>query len=181
MKTFTLDNDNNISAFATAAEAAAATPTPFDSFASEKEFAELVAGFPAERWRGLWNCLPGVTPVRGFRSPQAAASRIWARIQRLGDAAQPAAEQRAKPRIEKKAKGRAHSAKGAPSKAGSAQKSPAAKAAPKGKKAASRGKKAAPASSPPACVQAAKSPRSSIIVAPLFRWSISVAGVRAML
>jgi len=140
-----------------------------------------VAGFPAERWRGLWNCLPGVTPVRGFRSPQAAASRIWARIQRLGDAAQPAAEQRAKPRIEKKAKGRAHSAKGAPSKAGSAQKSPAAKAAPKGKKAASRGKKAAPASSPPACVQAAKSPRSSIIVAPLFRWSISVAGVRAML
>jgi hypothetical protein len=31
----------------------------------------------------------------------------------LGDAAQPAAEQRAKPRIEKKAKGRAHSAKGA--------------------------------------------------------------------
>jgi hypothetical protein len=70
MKTFTLDNDNNISAFATAAEAAAATPTPFDSFASEKEFAELVAGFPAERWRGLWNCWPGVTPVQGFRSPK---------------------------------------------------------------------------------------------------------------
>ena len=179
MKTFTLDNDNNISAFATAAEAAAVAPTPFDSFASEKELAELVAGFPAERWRELWNCLPGVTPVRGFRSPQAAASRIWARIQGLGDAGQPAAERPANPRIEKKAKGRARSAKGA--KARSAQKAPAAKAAPKGKKAASRGKKAAPASSPPACVQAAKSPRSSIIVAPLFRWSISVAGVRAML
>jgi hypothetical protein len=31
MKTFTIDNDNNISAFATPEEAAA---TPFDSFAS---------------------------------------------------------------------------------------------------------------------------------------------------
>ena len=84
MQTFTIDSENNISAFATAEEAAAATQTPFDSFASETELAELVAGFPTERLLGLWNSLPGVTPVQGFKSPQAAASRIWKRIQKLG-------------------------------------------------------------------------------------------------
>jgi hypothetical protein len=45
MKTFTIDNDNNnITAFASAEEAAATTTTPFDSFASQQELAELVAG-----------------------------------------------------------------------------------------------------------------------------------------
>ena len=33
MKTFTIDTDNNISAFATPEEAAATTTTPFDTFA----------------------------------------------------------------------------------------------------------------------------------------------------
>src|ERR1035438_1137048 len=65
MQTFTIDSENNISAFATAEEAAAATQTPFDSFASETELAELVAGFPTERLLGLWNSLPGGTSVKG--------------------------------------------------------------------------------------------------------------------
>ena len=43
MKTFTIDNENNITAFGTPEEAAATTTTPFDSFASQKELAELVA------------------------------------------------------------------------------------------------------------------------------------------
>jgi len=41
MTTFTIDNDNNITAFGSAEEAAAATTTPFDSFASQKELAKL--------------------------------------------------------------------------------------------------------------------------------------------
>ena len=62
MNTFTIDNDNNIAAFATQEEAAAST-TPFDAFASEKELAELAADWPAERLLAIWNSLPGVTPV----------------------------------------------------------------------------------------------------------------------
>src|ERR1017187_5333932 len=114
MQTFTIDSENNISAFATAEEAAAATQTPFDSFASETELAERVAGFPTERLLGLWNSLPGVTPVKSFKSPQAAASRIWKRIQSLGEAQPEAAL--AKPKAGKKAAGRAQSAKSAPAK-----------------------------------------------------------------
>ena len=49
MKTFTIDPENSISVFATPDEAAAATTTPFDSFASQKQLAELAAGWPAER------------------------------------------------------------------------------------------------------------------------------------
>ena len=37
MKTFTIDAENSISAFATPEEAAAMAATPFDTFASQKE------------------------------------------------------------------------------------------------------------------------------------------------
>ena len=87
MTTFTIDSDNNITAFASAEEAAAATTTPFDSFATQKDLAELLAGWPAERLVALWNSLPGVEPVERFKSAKAAASRIWERIQGLGEAA----------------------------------------------------------------------------------------------
>src|ERR1019366_2903121 len=41
MTSFTIDTHNNIPAHATPEEAAAATTTPFDSFSSQPEFAEL--------------------------------------------------------------------------------------------------------------------------------------------
>ena len=111
MTTFTIDEQNNITAFATPEEAAATTTTPFDTFASEKELAELVAAWPAERLVAIWNSLPGVEPVKGFKSAKTAASRIWERIQRLGEAAQPEAEP-AKPKAERKAKGGAQARQG---------------------------------------------------------------------
>ena len=60
MTTFTIDNENTITAFGSAEEAAAASTTPFDSFANPKQLAELVAGWPAERLVAIWNSLPGV-------------------------------------------------------------------------------------------------------------------------
>ena len=48
MTTFTIDSENNITAFGSAEEAAAATTTPFDSLASQKELAELAANWPTE-------------------------------------------------------------------------------------------------------------------------------------
>ena len=127
MTTFTINSENNITAFGSAEEAAAAT-TPFDTFASQKELAELVAAWPAERLVALWNSLPGVEPVKGLKSAKTAASRIWEQIQGLGEATKPEAEP-AKPKATKKAKGGAQAAKGAPVK-------PKAKKAAKAKEAA---------------------------------------------
>ena len=141
--TFTIDSENNITAHATPEEAAAATTTPFDSFASQKELAELAKAWPAERLVAIWNSLPGVTPVESFKSNKAAVGRIWARIQGLGDAAQPEAAP-AKPKAGKKGKGGARSAKGAPAKAKAGKKTTAAKTAPKGKKAAKAEESAGP-------------------------------------
>jgi hypothetical protein len=135
MTTFTIDSDNNITAFASAEEAAATTTTPFDSFASKQELAELAAAWPAERLMAIWNSLPGVTPVKGVKNTKGAVSRIWDRIQGLGEAAAPEAEP-AKPKANRKAKGGARAAKGAPAKGRTAKKTTPAKNAPKAKKAA---------------------------------------------
>jgi len=143
MTTFTIDTDNNITAFGTPEEATAATTTPFDSFTSQKELAELAAAWPAERLVAIWNSLPGVKPVKAFKSANAAASRIWERIQGLGEPAKPEAEP-AKPKAAKKAKGGAQAAKGAPPKAKATKKTTTAKNAPKAKKAAKTPEAAGP-------------------------------------
>jgi hypothetical protein len=143
MKTFTIDHENNIGAFATAEEAAAATAAPFDTFASQKELAELAAAWPAERLVAVWNSLPGVEPVESFKSAKTAASRIWGRIQGLGEPAQPEGEP-AKPKAHKKAKGGAQAAKGAPAKRKPTQTASHAKSAPKAKKAAKAQESAGP-------------------------------------
>ena len=62
MTTFTINQQNEIVAFATAAEAAA-TPAPSESFTSEQELAQWGASWPAERLVAIWNSLAGVTPV----------------------------------------------------------------------------------------------------------------------
>ena len=135
MTTFTIDEQNSITAFGSAEEAAAATATPFDSFASQKELAGLVAGWPAERLIAIWNGLPGVEPVKKFKNAKIAASRIWERIQSLGEAAKTAAEP-AKPKADKNAKRGAQAAKGAPTQAKASKKATATKKAPKAKTAA---------------------------------------------
>jgi hypothetical protein len=88
MTTFTIDEQNNITAFATQEEAAAATATPFDSFSSQQELTELSKAWPAERLVAVWNSLPGVTPVTKFKDRKTAASRVWQRIQGLGETAE---------------------------------------------------------------------------------------------
>jgi hypothetical protein len=132
MTTFTIDSDNNITAHATPEEAAAATTTPFDSFSTEQELAELAGQWPAERLVAILNSLPGETPVKKVKDPKTAASRIWARIQGLGDVAKPEAP--AKPKAGKKAKSGAQAAKGAPAKGKATKKATPAKTAPKAKK-----------------------------------------------
>ena len=130
--TFTIDNENNITAHGTPEEAAAATATPFDSFTSEQELAELADHWPADRLVAIWNTLPGVTPVKKFKDHKTAISRVWKRIQVLGEPEKPQPEQPAK--AERKAKGGARAAKGAPAKGKATQNASRGKSARKRQK-----------------------------------------------
>src|SRR5271155_5044222 len=130
---FTTAADSATPALGKPEDPAAATTAPFESFASEAELAALAATWPADRLVAIWNSLPGVTPVKKMKDAKTATSRIWARIQSLGDAAKPKA---AKPatKAARKATGRAEAAKGAPAKGKATKKATAAKNAPKAKK-----------------------------------------------
>jgi len=91
MKTFTIDCDNNITAFASLEEAKAADIAGAEYFSSEEELAHLAASWPVAGARGrgssklieLWNSLPGVTPVKKFTDRQTALARIWKAAQAL--------------------------------------------------------------------------------------------------
>jgi Protein of unknown function (DUF3489) len=85
MKTFTIDNENKISAFASKKEAAAGSP--FDPFASQSELAELATAWPMSRLVEIWNSIPGVSAVAKFTNRKIATERIWKAIQNLPPAA----------------------------------------------------------------------------------------------
>jgi hypothetical protein len=155
MTIFTIDNENSITAFATAEAAAAASTTPFDLFTNQKELAELLAGWPAERLVATWNSLPGVIALKSLPDTKAAkgtwAKKIWDRVEKLGqmvateapaakkEATKPAAPT-AKPKAAKKAAAAVQTAKGTPVKGKAGKQATPATPAPKGKKAAKQSK-----------------------------------------
>jgi hypothetical protein len=140
---FTIDIENNISAFATQEEAAATITTAYEFFTSDKELTQLATAWPAERLVAIYNGLPGAKPVKTFKTGKVGATKIWDAIQGLADAAKPVAEP-AKPKANKKAKGSAPVAKAAPSKGKATQKATPAKPAPKAKKSAKKEESAGP-------------------------------------
>lgn len=136
MKTFSIDNENNISVFTSQEEAAAATATPFDSFNNQQELAELAMGWPDERLVAIWNSLPGVKPTEAQRVNNRAKviGRIWSRIQHLGEPAGIAEPQPTAAASESPATPSPRKPKGVPAKGKAAKKTTTAKAAPKAKK-----------------------------------------------
>ncbi len=74
---YTIENDNNITTFATAKEAKAAMSGEYEQFASAKELAKLASNWPATRLADIWNSLPGVKPVKKFKDRNAGANRVW--------------------------------------------------------------------------------------------------------
>ena len=87
MPAFTIDNENNITAF-TATEP---VPEGHQRFTTEKELSKLSAGWPIARFVEVWNSFAGVPPfgdlkpVKKFTDRKTAVSRIWKAIQTLGD------------------------------------------------------------------------------------------------
>jgi hypothetical protein len=92
MTTFTIDTDNNISAFAHPQEAEAVASG--QSFASQDALGALTASWPMDRFVTVWNSFAGVAgfgadlkPVKKFENRDKAVARIWKALQRLnGDA-----------------------------------------------------------------------------------------------
>src|SRR6202790_3214692 len=80
MKLFSIDRENNITAFGKRKDAEAATG---DTFRSETELSELTAAWPASRLVEIWNSLPGCVPVKKFTNRKTATLRIWRAIQSL--------------------------------------------------------------------------------------------------
>ena len=140
MTIFTIDSDNNITAFATAEGAAAASTTPFDLFTNQQELAELSGNWPTDRLLATYNSLPGVKPLKSLKDPKTATIKIWERVEKLGqlvasepEPPKPETAPVAKPKPAGKAKGGAQSSKVKSTK-GKASKEPAAKRAPQPKK-----------------------------------------------
>lgn len=87
MKTFTIDAENNVTAFASLKEAQAGGQPDLHTFTNEQELARLAGDWPGARLVEVWNGIPGVTPVEKFTSHKTAVARIWKAIQSLGGAA----------------------------------------------------------------------------------------------
>jgi hypothetical protein len=86
MQTFTIDEQNSVTVFATKEEAAGASAL---AFSSQKELAKLSAEWPVSRFVEIWNGFAGVAPfgelklVKKFTDRKVAVTRIWQAIQRL--------------------------------------------------------------------------------------------------
>jgi Protein of unknown function (DUF3489) len=92
MTTFTIDPDNNITAFTHPKEAE--TAASGESFASQEALDTLTAGWPMDRFATVWNSFAGVAgfgadlkPVKKFENRDKAVARIWKALQRLNGGA----------------------------------------------------------------------------------------------
>lgn len=87
---FTIDTDNNITAFCEPP-----ANTSGETFSNEKELGKLAAAWPSGRIVEIWNSFAGVAPfddlkpVKKFTDRKAAVSRIWKAVQRLTPAVAP--------------------------------------------------------------------------------------------
>jgi hypothetical protein len=83
MKTFVLDADHNITAYASQQQASSAIP-PGEAFTTAAGLKAALQNYPAATAVGIWNSLTGVTPVKKFKDAATAARRIFAELQKLG-------------------------------------------------------------------------------------------------
>jgi hypothetical protein len=83
MKTFVLDADHNITAYASQQQASIAAPQG-DAFTTVAGLKAALKNYPAATAVGIWNSLTGVAPVKKFKDAATAAERIFAELQKLG-------------------------------------------------------------------------------------------------
>src|SRR5260221_12630402 len=87
MATFTIDNEDNITVFASAEEAAQAGGATAIQFDSQAALARVSADWPLSRFVEIWNSISGNKQVSKFADRQKAVARIWAAIQPIAERA----------------------------------------------------------------------------------------------
>src|SRR5207253_6581100 len=87
MATFTIDNEDNITVFASAEEAAQAGGATAIQFDSQAAFARVSADWPLSRVVEIWNSISGNKQVGKFADRKKAVARIWAAIQPIAERA----------------------------------------------------------------------------------------------
>lgn len=85
MATFTIDADNNITAYLTP-ELAATEARGETAFGSQAAFGKLSREWPLERLAEIWNGIPGQKPIKKFAERDKAVAQIWRAIQTLASA-----------------------------------------------------------------------------------------------
>ena len=101
VSTFTIDADNNITAYASAEEASQGDAAGLVHFHSQATLAKVSTDWPLSRFVEIWNGIPGQTPVKKFQDRKKAVARLWSAIQPLagnGNPSESAAEMPDAPR-----------------------------------------------------------------------------------
>ena len=107
MNTFTIDDDNNIAAYACTEEANQSAAAGLIHFDSQAALARVSASWPLSRFVEIWNSIPGQSPVKKFQDRRKAIGRVWNAIQSGVGKPQPesaAAKPAARPKLEKPTK-----------------------------------------------------------------------------
>jgi hypothetical protein len=81
--TFTIDDNNNITAYASAEEASQGDAAGLVHFDSQPALAKLSADWPLSRFVEIWNSISGQSPVKKFQDRKKAVARVWNAIQPL--------------------------------------------------------------------------------------------------
>ncbi len=97
MSIFTIDTDNNITAYASAQDASRGDAAGRIQFKSEATLATISTQWPMSRFVDIWNGIPGQTPVKKFSDRKRAVARIWSAIQPLAGTGQPSEPSATKP------------------------------------------------------------------------------------
>jgi hypothetical protein len=95
--TFTIDDSNNITAYASAEEASHGDAASLVHFNSQATLTKVSTDWPMSRFVEIWNGIPGQPPVKKFQDRKKAVARVWSAIQPLAGNGQPDEATGAKP------------------------------------------------------------------------------------
>jgi hypothetical protein len=113
VNTFTIDANNNITAYASTEEASPGDAAGLVHFDSQATLAQVSTDWPLSRFVEIWNGIPGQTPVKKFQDRKKAVARVWSAIQPLAGKGQPSESAAEKPDAPRQAGKRAKKVKAA--------------------------------------------------------------------
>ena len=83
MAIFTIETDNNITAYPAPTDVPTVEGNAAISFDSQPAFVKATADWPLHRLAEVWNSIPGHISVKKFKDRKTAVARIWTAIQPL--------------------------------------------------------------------------------------------------